>query len=123
MMVYLSGFWCYAARSAFPCKPINLRRVLRGAQPERPWLWESYWAWLSVYGNCCRALCALLLGPWGWAAWFVYPLRCSPATDHKSGTLATLSLFEVHARFQVFGQMRFFANRLPNEQVQLIKHK
>jgi GT2 family glycosyltransferase len=101
---------------------------LHGAPPERHWVWESrrarLWGlWLPL---ACLA-CGLALGPWGWAAWLIFPLQVLRQTLRNQGPLAdraTLALFQMLARFpEAWGQIRFLRDRLLGRQARLIEYK
>jgi GT2 family glycosyltransferase len=101
---------------------------LHGAPPERHGVWASrrarLWAlWLPL---ACVAS-GLLLGPWGWAAWLIYPAQVARQTLRNSGAprdRATLAVFQVLARFpEFFGQIRFLRDRLLGRGARLIEYK
>lgn len=101
---------------------------IHGGLPERHWVWESRRALL--WGLClplgCLAL-GLLLGPWGWALFLIYPLQIARQTFRNSGSLrrrVTLALFQVLARFpEAVGQLKYFLNRLLYQQGRLIEYR
>ena len=69
----------------------------------------------------------LLFGPWGWAAWLIYPLQVLRQTVRNPRPLAdraTLALFQVLARFpEGLGQIKFTRDRLLGRQARLIEYK
>ena len=101
---------------------------LHGAPPERHWVWESRRAWLwGVWLPLACLACCAAAGPWGWAAWLVYPLQVLRQTVRNPGSLgerATLALFQVLARFpEGLGQIRFLRDRLLGRTARLIEYK
>ena len=68
-----------------------------------------------------------MFGPWGWAAWLIYPLQVLRQTMRNSGPLsdrALLALFQVLARFpEGWGQIKFLRDRLLGRQARLIEYK
>lgn len=101
---------------------------LHGASPERHYVWESRraWIWGIWLPLVCLAL-GLTFGPWGWAAWLVYPLQMLRQTMRNPGPVndrALLAVFQVLARFpRGLGQIRFMRDRLIGRQAQLIEYK
>lgn len=101
---------------------------IHGRLPERHWVWESRRALL--WGLClplsCLAL-GLILGPWGWALFLIYPLQIARQTFRNSGSLqrrVTLALFQVLARFaEAVGQLKYCLNRLLYQQGSLIEYR
>jgi hypothetical protein len=71
--------------------------------------------------------CSLLLWPWGWTAWLIYPLQILRQTRRGYGPVAerfTLALFQVLGRFpEGVGQFRFLRNRLCGGTARLIEYK
>ena len=101
---------------------------LHGALPERYRIWESRRAWL--WGVWLPLIClatGLAFGPWGWAAWLIYPLQVLRQTARNAGPLgdrATLAVFQVLARFpEGLGQIKFMHDRLFGRQAHLIEYK
>jgi len=101
---------------------------LHGAPPERHWVWEAgrarLWGiWLPV--TCLG--CGLVLGPWGWAAWLIYPLQMLRQTVRNPGSLsdrATMAFFQMLARFaEAVGQIRFLRDQLFDRDPRLIEYK
>jgi GT2 family glycosyltransferase len=101
---------------------------LHGAAPECHKVWESRRAW--VWGLWLPLSClvaGLTFGPWGWAAWLVYPLQILRQTGRNRGPLgnrALLALFQILARFpEGWGQIKFTRDRLFGRQPRLIEYK
>ena len=101
---------------------------LHGAPPERHGVWESRRAWL--WGMWLPLAClasGVVLGPWGWAAWLVYPAQVLRQALRNRGTprdRALLALFQVLSRFpEFFGQIRFLRDRLLGRSAHLIEYK
>jgi GT2 family glycosyltransferase len=101
---------------------------LHGASPERHWIWESrrallWGAWLPF---ACLII-GLAFGPWGWAAWLIFPLEILRLTIRYHGPIsqrALLALFEVLGRFpEGCGQIKFMRDRLLGRQAPLIEYK
>ena len=85
---------------------------LHGAPPERHWVWESRRAWLwGVWLPLACLTASLILPPWGFAAWLIYPLQVLRQTARNSGSprdRAMLAFFQVLARFpEGLGQLKF----------------
>ncbi len=101
---------------------------LHGAPPERHFVWETRraWLWGAELPLFCLAT-GLLLGPWGWAIWLIYPLQIARQTMRNRGTLcerAILALFQMLARFaEAAGQIKFLRDRLLRRQARLIEYK
>ena len=101
---------------------------LHGAPPERHWVWEARraWLWGIVLPIACLST-GLALGPWGWAAWLIYPvqvLRQTVRNPGPPGDRALLALFQVLARFpEGWGQIRFMRDRLLGRQAHLVEYK
>jgi GT2 family glycosyltransferase len=101
---------------------------LHGASPERHYVWESRRAWLwGVWLPLTCLVAGLTLGPWGWAAWLIYPLQVLRQTVRNIGPLsdrARLAVFQVLARFpEGWGQIKFMRDRMLVRQSPLIEHK
>lgn len=101
---------------------------LHGSLPERHWVWESRRALL--WGCCLPLAClalGLLLGPWGWALFLIYPLQIGRQTFRNSGSprrRVMLALFQVLARFaEAVGQLKYRLNRLLYQQGRLIEYR
>jgi GT2 family glycosyltransferase len=124
-MARFSQWWRRAARAGYA---FAQGAHLHGAPPERHWVWESRRAWLWGIWLPLGCLAAgLLLGPWGWAAWLIYPLQVLRQTVRNPGPLAdraTLALFQVLARFpEGLGQIAFLRDRLLGRSARLIEYK
>jgi cellulose synthase/poly-beta-1,6-N-acetylglucosamine synthase-like glycosyltransferase len=101
---------------------------LHGAPPERHWVWESRRAWLwGVWLPLVCLAAGIAFGPWGWAAFLIYPLQVLRQTMRNRGPLrdrARLALFQVLARFpEAWGQIRFLRDRVLGRQIRLIEYK
>ena len=95
--------------------------VLR-RQPPSP-LWKRLRA-TALFG--CLVI-GLAFGPWGWAAWVIFPLQILRQTMRNRGPLkqrALLALFQLFARFpEACGQIKFMLDRLFGRQARLIEYK
>jgi GT2 family glycosyltransferase len=101
---------------------------LHGASSERHFVWESRRAWIWGIWLPVGCLAAgLMFGPWGWAAWLIFPLQMLRQMARNPGSLsdrATLALFQVLARFpESWGQIKFMRDRLFGRQAHLIEYK
>jgi glycosyltransferase involved in cell wall biosynthesis len=101
---------------------------LHGAPPERLWVWESRRAWLwGVWLPLTCLIVGLEFGPWGWAAWLIFPLQIVRQTMRNSGPVkqrALLALFQLLARFpEGIGQIKFMRDRLFGRQARLVEYK
>jgi len=101
---------------------------LHGAAPERHCVWESRRAWL--WGIALPLVCVLAgltFGPWGWAAWLIYPLQVLRQTARNPGPLshrALLALFQVLARFpECWGQIKFIRDHMLGRRARLVEYK
>jgi hypothetical protein len=69
----------------------------------------------------------VVLGPWGWASWFIYPLRWLRQTVRNSGPLsrrALLALFQLMSAFpESWGQIKFMHERFMGRQTRLIEYR
>jgi GT2 family glycosyltransferase len=124
-MMHFGQWWRRTLRSGYG---FALGAYLHGASAEQHFVWESRraWIWGIWLPLACLAL-GLMFGPWGWAAWLIYPLQISRQTVRNPGPMrdrALLALFQVLARFaEALGQIRFMRDRLVGRQAQLIEHK
>jgi glycosyltransferase involved in cell wall biosynthesis len=124
-MMYFGQWWRRALRAGYA---FAQGAYLHGALPERHFVWESHraWIWGVVVPLACLML-GLTLGPWGWAAWLIYPLQMLRQTMRNQGRLndrIALALFQVLARFpESWGQIKFWLDRLPGRQARIIEHK
>jgi hypothetical protein len=86
----------------------------------RTWLW-SVWIPLT-----CLAF-GVVLGPWGWAAWLIYPLQYLRQVLRGPGPLsrrALMALFQLLSRFpETWGQIRFLRERLLGRQARIVEYK
>jgi glycosyltransferase involved in cell wall biosynthesis len=105
---------------------------LHGAGPQRHWVWEArrawiWGVWLPLAALASTALLWPWIGPWGLAAWALYPLQVLRQTMRNSGPpadRATLALFQVLARFpEGLGQLKFLRDRLLGRTARLIEYK
>jgi GT2 family glycosyltransferase len=101
---------------------------LHGASTERYCVWESRRAWLwGVWLPLACLIVGLIFGPWGWAAWLIYPmqfLRQTMRNHGRFGERAVLALFQLVARFpEGCGQIRFVLDHLLDRQARLIEYK
>ena len=101
---------------------------LHGASRERHFVWESRRAWL--WGIWLPVAClgaGLAFGPWGWAAWLIYPfqmLRLMLRDARPLRQRAPLAMFRVLAQFpEGVGQMTFLHDRLFGRQPAIIEYK
>ena len=66
-------WWRRALRSGYA---FAQGAYLHGAPPERHFVWESRRAWIwGIWLPFACLAAGLLLPPWGWAAWLIYPLQ------------------------------------------------
>jgi len=124
-MTGFSQWWRRATRAGYG---FSQGAYLHGGSPERHWVWESRRAWLwGVWLPLACLTCGLLLRPWGWAAWLIFPLQVLRQTVRNPGPIAdrvTLALFQVLARLpEAWGQIRFLRDRLVGRQARLIEYK
>lgn len=124
-MMRIGQWWRRATRGGYA---FAQGAYLHGAPPELHRVWESRRAWL--WGVWLPIVCLLLgvaFGPWGWAAWLIYPLQMVRQTVRNPGPLgqrALLSLFQGLARFaEGWGQIKFLRDRLLGRQSHLIEYK
>jgi hypothetical protein len=124
-MTRLGQWWRRAVRGGYASAN---GAYLHGAPPERHCVWESRRAWLwGVWLPLGCLGATLLLQPWGWLAWLIYPLQVLRQTARNPGSLgdrALLALFQVLARFpEGWGQIKFIRDRLLGRQARLIEYK
>lgn len=124
-MTRFGQWWQRAVRSGYAFAE---GADIHGGSPERHWVWESRRAWL--WGFFLPLGCLglnLLVGPWGWAAFLIYPVQFVRQTLRNSGSMQrrmTLALFQVLARFpEVVGQLKYRWNRLLHLQGRLIEYR
>lgn len=61
---------------------------LHGATPQRYWVWESRRAWLwGIWLPIACVVVGLIFGPWGWAAWLIFPFQFVRQTVQIVGRL------------------------------------
>jgi glycosyltransferase involved in cell wall biosynthesis len=101
---------------------------LHGGSVERHLVRESCRAWL--WGFFLPLAClttGLLWGPWGWAAWLIYPIQLLRQILRNRGSLRERTIvasFQMLSRFaEVCGQARFFYDLLRGRQVRLIEYR
>jgi len=101
---------------------------LHGAPPERHWVWESrralIWGlWLPI--ACIMA--GAIFGPWGNAAWLVYPLQMLRLMLRNQGSVrerTMLAIFQTLARFpEALGQIKFKMHQAMGRRARLIEYK
>lgn len=101
---------------------------LHGASPERYYAREFCRAWFfGILLPITLLISGLVFGPWGWAAWLVYPLHVLQKIVRSPGPLgdrALLALFDVLGHFpQAFGQIKFIYDRILARETSLIEYK
>jgi GT2 family glycosyltransferase len=100
---------------------------LHGATAERFRVWETRraWFWGILLPLACVAV-TLVLTPWGWTVWLIFPFQVLRQTVRGSGSLrerAVLSFFQVISRFpEALGQLKFLGDRLLRRQSGLIEY-
>jgi hypothetical protein len=124
-MTRFGQWWWRALRSGYG---LAQGAYLHGASSERHSVWESRRAW--IWGIWLPLGClatGLMFGPWGWAAWLIYPLQMLRQIVRNPGLLSdrvTLALFQVLARFpESWGQIKFMRDRVFGRQARLIEYK
>ena len=124
-MMRFGQWWRRALRSGYAFAE---GAYLHGSLPERHWVWESGRAWL--WGIILPVACLMvgvILGPWGWVAWLIYPLQVLRQAVRNQGSPSQrtlVALFQVLARFpEACGQIKFIGDRLFGRQAQLIEYK
>lgn len=124
-MTRFGQWWRRALRSGYA---FAQGAFLHGAPPEKLWVWEAHRAWLwGVWLPLACLAIGLAFGPWGWAAWLIYPLQVLRQTMRNSGPpgdRALLALFQLLARFpEGWGQIKFLRDRLLGRQARIIEYK
>jgi GT2 family glycosyltransferase len=124
-MTHLGQWWRRTLRGGYA---FAQGAYLHGAPPERHCVWESRRAWLwGIWLPLACLVIGLLLGPWGWVAWLVFPLQMLRQTLRNHGPLgqrAVLAFFQVLARFpEGCGQIKFMRDRLLGCQARLTRYK
>jgi glycosyltransferase involved in cell wall biosynthesis len=101
---------------------------LHGAPPERHWIWESRRAW--IWGVWLPLLCvtaSLVVRPWGWASFAMYPLQLLRQSLRGPGAISersTKSFFQLLGRFpEALGQIQFVYDRVLRRTTPLIEYK
>lgn len=124
-MTRFDQWWRRALRSGYA---FAQGAYLHGKSPDRHFAWEARraWVWGVWLPLACLAI-GLAFGPWGWAAWLIYPLQVLRQAMRNSGPprdRALLALFQVLSRFpEGWGQIRFLRDRLLGRQAHLIEYK
>lgn len=118
-------WWRRAVRAGYA---FALGANLHGAPPERHWVWESRRAWLwGVWLPFACLTASLILPPWGFAAWLIYPLQVLRRTVRNSGSprdRAVLAFFQVLARIpEGLGQLKFLRDRLCGARTAIVDYK
>ena len=124
-MTHFSQWWRRALRGGYG---LAQGANLHGAPPERLWVWESRRAWLwGVWLPLACLMVGLAFGPWGWAAWLIFPLQIGRQTMRNSGPVkqrALLAFFQLLARFpEGCGQIKFMRDRLLGRRARLVEYK
>lgn len=124
-MTRFSQWWRRGTRTGYA---IAQGAQMHGGPPEYHMVWESRRAWL--WGICLPVAClaaGLTIGPWGWAAWLIYPLQMLRQAIRNRGPLkqrALLAVFQLLSRFpECWGQIKFLRDRLFKRQAHLIEYK
>jgi GT2 family glycosyltransferase len=124
-MTHFAQWWRRAMRGGYA---FAQGAYLHGASPGRHFIWEARRAWLwGVWLPLGCLLSTVLLAPWGWTIWLIYPLQVVRLTMRVEGPLwdrALLAFFQVLARFpEGLGQIRFMCDRVLDRQAHLIEYK
>lgn len=124
-IMHFSQWWRRAARGGYA---FAQGAYLHGAPPERHFVWESRRAWLwGVWLPLACLVTGLTLGPWGWAAWLIYPMQIARQAMRNQGYMgerAWLAIFQVLARFpEGWGQIKFMHDRLFGRRPRLIEYE
>lgn len=101
---------------------------LHGRGPDRHWVWESRRAWLwGLWLPLACLAASITLAPWGLLAWLIFPLQFAKQCLRNHGSLrerAALAFFQMLARFpEVWGEIKFNADRLAGRQARIIEYK
>ena len=124
-MTHFSQWWRRALRSGYGLA--QCAHLYKSATQAR-WLWELRRAWLwGVWMPLACLLVGMAFGPWGWAAWLIFPLQILRQTVRNHGPVkqrALLALFQLLARFpETCGQIMFMRDRLLGTQVRPVEYK
>jgi len=124
-MTHFGQWWARAVRGGYA---FAQGASLHGESPEHHWVWESRRAWIwGVWLPLACLAAGLAIGPWGWAAWLVYPLQMLRQTLRNPGQLRErmlLATFQLLARFpEAWGQIRFMRDRLLGRIPRIIEYK
>lgn len=124
-MTRFGQWWLRVVRSGYA---FAQGAQMHGRSPARHWVWESRRAWL--WGAWLPFLCAIVsvvLAPWGWSIWMIYPFQVLRQTLRNDGPLrrrATVATFQMLARFpEALGQLKYFRDRALGLQARLIEYK
>jgi len=94
--------------------------------PRLRWATLRAWLWGVWFPLACLVL-GVVLGPWGWASWLIYPLLFLRRTLCNPGPLnrrAFLALFQLLSRFpESWGLIQFRYERFLLRQARLIEYK
>ncbi len=121
-MMRFSQWWWRAVRTGYG---VAQHAYLFGTPSLR---WGALRAWLwGVWLPLACLVFGVVLGPWGWASWLIYPLQFLRQTLRNRGPLsrrAFLALFQLVSRFaECWGQIKFMCERLLDRQARLIEYK
>jgi GT2 family glycosyltransferase len=124
-MTQFSQWWRRIQRSGYA---FAQGAYLHGTSPERYRVWEARRAWLwGVWLPLACLLSGLMIGPWGYAAWLIYPVQVARQTARNQGPLGdriVLALFQMLARFpEAWGEIKFTFDRLFRRRPRLIEYK
>ncbi len=119
------GQWRRAVRGGYGLAQCAF---LHRATPQPHWVWESQRAWFwGVWLPLGCLVVGLAFGPWGWAAWLIFPLQILRQTIRNRGPVkqrALMALFQLLARFpEAWGQIKFMRDRLLGRHARLIEYK
>jgi glycosyltransferase involved in cell wall biosynthesis len=124
-MLRFSQWWYRAVRSGYA---FAQGAYLHGSLPERHFVWYSgrAWLWGVLLPLVCLAL-GVILGPWGWAAWLIYPIQMLRQATRNRGSASQrilLALFQLLGRFpEACGQIRFIGDFFIGRRPRLIEYK
>lgn len=118
-------WWLRAQRSGYA---FAQGAHLHGASTERYRVWETRRAVIWAIGlPLVCLLVGLVLSPWGWIAWGIYPVQLLRQAARNHGTLGERlleALFQILARFaEASGVIRFKYDRLVGRQSHVIEYK
>lgn len=124
-MFRFSQWWRRALRGGYA---FAQGAYLHGRRPECHRVWEARRAWIwGIWLPLGCLLVGLVVEPWGWSAWLIYPLQVMRQMIRNGGSFGdrtVLALFQVLARFpEGWGQIKFLVDRLLGRQSLLIEYK